>query len=126
MIDTSLLYTRDHEWVRIEGDSATIGISDYAQEQLGEITFLELPQVGQTVTQHQEIGMVESAKAASDVYSPMAGEIVEVNQQLDDMPELINQDCYRKGWICKIKTAEDNATKDMMNAEQYEQYVKGL
>ncbi len=126
MIDASLLYTRDHEWVRLEGDTATMGITDYAQEQLGEITFLELPQVGLNVTQRQEIGMVESAKAASDIYSPLTGEIVEVNQQLEETPELITQDCYRQGWICKIKTNSDSDAQHLMNAEQYEQYVKGL
>jgi len=126
MIEADLYYTKEHEWVRLEGESATIGITHHAQEQLGDITFLELPQVGQTVNQHQEIGMVESSKAASDVYSPIAGEIVEVNRQLEDQPELINQDCYQQGWICKFKLTADNHTKDLMNAEKYEQYLKGL
>lgn len=126
MIEADLFYTKDHEWVRLEGGSATIGITHHAQEQLGDITFLELPQVGRTVNQHQEIGMVESSKAAVDVYSPVAGEIVAVNRQLEDQPELINQDCYQQGWICKFKLTADNHTKDLMNAEKYEQYLKGL
>jgi len=126
MIEADLYYTKDHEWVRLEGESATIGITHHAQEQLGDITFLELPQVGQTVNQHQEIGMVESSKAASDVYSPVAGEIVEVNRQLEDQPELINQDCYQQGWICKFKLNADNSSEDLMNAESYEKYLKGL
>jgi glycine cleavage system H protein len=126
MIETDLYYTQDHEWVRMEGQSATVGITYHAQEQLGEITFLELPPVGQTVAGHQEIGMIESSKAASDIYSPVAGEIVEVNQQLEDQPELINRDCYQQGWICKIQTSADNPTEHLMNAKEYDQYLKGL
>lgn len=126
MIEADLYYTKDHEWVRLEGESATMGITHHAQEQLGEITFLELPQVGQTVTPRQEIGMVESSKAAGDVYSPVAGEIVEVNQQLATQPELINQDCYQQGWICKFKLTADKPSEDLMNAESYEKYLKEL
>ena len=126
MIEADLYYTKDHEWIRLEGESATMGLTHHAQEQLGEITFLELPQVGQTVTPHQEIGMVESSKAAGDVYSPVAGEIVDVNERLQDQPELINQDCYQEGWICKFKVNADKPSEDLMNAESYEKYLKGL
>ena len=126
MIESDYYYTKDHEWVRLEGESATMGITDYAQEQLGDITFLELPEVGQVVTQHQEIGMVESSKAASDVYSPVAGEIVEVNQPLATQPELINQDCYQQGWICKFKISAGTSRENLMDAEAYDKYLKGL
>ena len=121
-----LLYTKDHEWVSIEGTAATVGITNYAQEQLGELVFVELPMVGKQVSAHDELAIVESSKAASDVYSPVAGKVTEVNQELESRPELINEDCYKSGWIAKLQLTDPKPPKDLMDTEQYEQYVAGL
>jgi len=121
-----LLYTKDHEWVSIKGDIATVGITDYAQEQLGELVFVELPVIGKEVSAHDEIAIVESSKAASDVYSPVTGKVIEVNQELESRPELINEDCYKSGWIAKLQLTDQKAHEDLMDTEQYKQYVAGL
>lgn len=122
MIEKGLLYTKDHEWVKVEGNEAVMGISHHAQEQLGELTYVELPAVGEEVEAGGDVGSVESSKAASDVYAPVGGKVVEVNSELEDQPELINQDCYGKGWICKIEMA--GQPEGLMDAEAYEKYVK--
>ncbi len=124
-VKQGLLYTKDHEWAKIEGDTATIGITDYAQEHLGELVFVELPQVGKVFNAHQTLAVVESSKSASDVFAPVAGKVAEVNSELQSKPELVNQDCYEGGWICKIKTDKKPPT-DLMNAKQYEEYLKTL
>ena len=121
-----LLYTKDHEWVSIEGTDATVGITDYAQEQLGELVFVELPVIGKQVNAHDEIAIVESSKAASDVYSPVTGKVIEVNQELESRPELINEDCYKGGWIAKLQLTDPKSREDLMDTEQYKQYVAGL
>ncbi len=126
MVVEGLLYTEDHEWAKVEGDVATVGITDFAQEQLGEITFTELPVVGSELKVHQELGVVESSKAASDVYSPVAGKVVEVNSELESKPELINEDCYGAGWICKIKVADKAPIKKLMDASKYEEFLKSM
>ena len=126
MIEQDLLYTADHEWARIENDTATIGITDHAQEMLGEITFAELPMVGKAVDIRGELAVVESSKAASDVYSPVKGTVTEVNSQLETKPELINEDCYKAGWICKLKIADKTSLRKLMDARAYEEYLKGL
>jgi glycine cleavage system H protein len=126
MVAKGLIYTKEHEWAKIEGDIATIGISDHAQEQLGELTFVELPDVGKEVKQGGEVGVVESSKAASDVYSPVTGKVTEVNNALSGEPELINEDCYGKGWLCKIKITDKATMKNLMGAGKYEEYLKGL
>jgi glycine cleavage system H protein len=126
MVVKGLIYTKEHEWAKVEGDIATIGITDHAQEQLGELTFVELPDVGKEVKQGGEVGVVESSKAASDVYSPVAGKVTQVNQELSSKPELINDDCYGRGWLCKIKITDMASTKNLMDAGQYEEYLKGL
>jgi glycine cleavage system H protein len=126
MVIDGLYYTRDHEWVRIEGDTATIGITDYAQEQLGEITFVELPPADKEVDQHGILGAIESSKAASDVFAPLAGKVTEVNDALESQPELINEDCYNKGWICKLAVADAGQLKKIMDAGAYEKYLEGL
>jgi glycine cleavage system H protein len=126
MIAEGLLYTKDHEWAKVEGKTATIGISDYAQEQLGELVYVELPRIGDEFTQGKELAVVESSKAASDVYAPVAGKVTYVNSQLESKPELINQDCYGKGWICKMAVSDQAALKNLMDSKQYEEYVKGL
>lgn len=126
MIEKGLLYTKEHEWARIEGDVASIGITDHAQDQLGELTFVELPDVGRDVKQKGELAVVESSKAASDVYSPVAGKVTEINTDLEANPELINKSCYNEGWICKLQITDAESAKNLMDAKQYEEYLKGL
>lgn len=126
MIVEGLFYTKQHEWARVEGDIATIGITDYAQMMLGEIIFVELPAVGTEVRSDSEIAVVESTKAASDIFSPVTGKVTAVNSALESEPELINKDCYNAGWICKIEIADDTSLEALLNAEQYKQYVKGF
>ena len=121
-----LLYTKDHEWVSIEGTVATIGITDYAQEQLGELVFVELPAVDKQVRAHDEVAIVESSKAASDVYSPVTGKVIEVNHELESRPELINEDCYKSGWIAKLQLTDPKSHEDLMDSKQYDEYVEGL
>jgi len=125
MTPANLFYTKDHEWAEINGRTATIGITDYAQHSLGEITFVELPAMNKKLNVHDALAVVESSKAASDVYSPLAGEVSAVNEELSSKPELINQDCFKAGWICKLKIASPD-TKHLMNAAQYEEYLKTI
>ncbi len=113
-------YSRTHEWVRIEGELAVVGISDYAQTALGDITFVELPEVEHEVGQDDECGVVESVKAASDLYAPIGGVIVEVNDALESNPELINEDCYEDGWIFKLADFDDDQYEELMDAADYE------
>ena len=126
MVVKGLLYTKDHEWAKIEGDVAIIGITDHAQNQLGELTFIELPDVGKEIKQKGELAVVESSKAASDVYSPVTGKVIEANTKLEKNPEIVNDDCYGAGWICKIQITDKATTKNLMDAVQYEEYLKGL
>lgn len=126
MVIEGLLYTKEHEWAKIDGDTATIGITDYAQEQLGEITFVELPTVGKEVEQKDELAVVESSKAASDVYAPVAGKITKVNSDLESTPEKINEGCYNAGWICTLKITDEKTIENLMDSKQYEAYLKGL
>ena len=126
MIIEGLLYTKDHEWLKIEGDEALIGITDYAQQMLGEIIFVELPAINGEYKQHGELAVAESTKAASDIYSPVAGKVVEANEQLEATPELINQDCYGDGWICKIKVTDIKEAENLMDSKKYDEYLKGL
>jgi glycine cleavage system H protein len=126
MVPQNLYYTKDHEWALVNSDTATVGITDYAQQSLGEITYVELPAVKKQVKVHDVVAVVESSKAASDVYSPLAGAVLEVNSELEKKPELINQDCYKTGWICKIKVSDLTGTKNLLNAAQYEEYLKSI
>ena len=126
MVVDGLFYTKDHEWIKIDADIATIGITDYAQQMLGELVFVELPPVGKAFAGKEELAVVESTKAASDVYSPMAGEVVEVNGELESQPELVNQDCYKAGWICRLKITDAKSVEDLMDSKQYENYLQGL
>jgi glycine cleavage system H protein len=125
-VQQGLLYTKDHEWAKVDGDTATVGITDYAQEQLGEIVFVELPKVGKDFGVHKEIAVVESSKAASDVYCPVAGKVTEVNTELETKPELINEDCYGGGWICQLKIMDKKPLQDLMDAKKYQEYLKTL
>jgi len=124
MVAEGLLYTKEHEWVKIEGNIATIGITDYAQEQLGEITFVELPDVGMELEQSEEFAVIESSKAASDVYAPLSGKVTEINDTLETEPELINNDCYKSGWVCKIEITDEKVVEDLMDAKQYAEFLK--
>jgi glycine cleavage system H protein len=119
-----LKYARSDEWVRIEGDIATIGISDYAQDQLNDIVYLELPDVGDEFVKGAAFGSVESVKAASDLYMPVAGTVTEINTALEDEPELINADPYGKGWIMKLKLDGDPEVADLMESGDYAEYCE--
>jgi len=126
MIADGLLYTKDHEWAKIEGNTATVGITDYAQQMLGELTFVELPAIGKEFRSHDEMAVVESSKSAGDVYSPVTGTVSEVNPKLASNPELINDDCYGAGWLCKLTITDTKSIENLMNTKQYEEYLKGL
>ncbi|HNB10179.1 glycine cleavage system protein GcvH [bacterium] len=114
-----LLYAASHEWVRLEGDIATVGVSDYAQSELGDIIFLELPEVGKKVTAGQPFGSVEAVKTVSDLYAPFSGEVIEVNGVLADKAETINSDPYGNGWIVKIKVSDMSAKSSLLSANKY-------
>jgi glycine cleavage system H protein len=116
-------FARSHEWMRQEGDRMTIGISEYAQSQLGDVIYLELPSVGQRLEAGAKFGVVESVKAASDLYSPLAGEVAEVNDALKDHPEYVNEDPYGKGWILKLRNAAPNAA--LLDEKAYLEFVEG-
>ncbi len=126
MVIEGLLYTQEHEWAKVEGDTVTVGITHYAQELLGEITFVELPAIGKEIEQKGELAVVESSKAASDVYSPVTGTVNKVNSDLESTPEQINQDCYNAGWICTMKITDKSTIDNLMDSKQYEEYLKGL
>lgn len=118
-----LKYSKEHEWVLLEGDLATIGITDFAQDQLGDIVFVELPAVGDTLSKDAPFGVVESVKAVSDVYAPVSGSVVEVNDDLPDHPEMLNEDCYSDGWILKIRISDPDELATLMDAAAYEKYT---
>ena len=123
---SGLKYSKDHEWVRVEGDIATVGISNYAQEQLGDVVYVELPELGRTVGQSQEAAVVESVKAASEVYAPVSGEVVEVNQALEDDPALVNGDPTGEGWFLKLRMSAPGELDGLMDEAAYADYVSGL
>ena len=120
---TDLRYTKDHEWVRVDGDEATIGITAYAADQLGDIVFVELPDAGRTVTQAATFGVVESVKAVSDLYTPVSGEVVEVNPLLAQSPEILNTDPYGSGWLVKIKLSDPGEAGKLLTAAEYQAYT---
>jgi len=123
-IPQDLLYTKDHEWVRVDGDSAVVGITDYAQGELGDVVFVQLPSVGTKVQQGQAMGSIEAVKAVADIYAPLSGEVIEVNAVLNDKPETMNQEPYGKGWVARIKPsnlAADRAT--LLDAAAYSALV---
>jgi glycine cleavage system H protein len=121
-VPESLSYTKSHEWVRTEGDTATIGITEHAQDELGDIVFVELPEVGATLDAGDSFGTVESVKAVSDLYVPVGGEVVEVNEALNDSPEKINEDPYGDGWIVKLRTSGD--ASGLLSASDYERFLE--
>lgn len=123
---TKIYYTEDHEWIRLDGDIGTVGISNYAQEQLGDIVFVELPQPGTKAGQGDEIAVVESVKAASEIYAPVGGEIVEANTMLEGAPVTVNEAAESDGWFFKIRVANPSELDRLMDAAAYQTYVEGL
>lgn len=119
----NLRYSKDHEWVSVEGDIATVGITDYAQESLGDVVYVELPKAGDSFNAHEAIGSVESVKAVSEIFTPVGGEIVEVNESVNDTPESVNGDCYGAGWMIKIKMNNPGETDAMLSSDEYEEYL---
>jgi len=120
----SVYYTKEHEWIRVEGDAATIGITDFAQGQLGDVVFVEVPEAGKQLSQGGEAAVVESVKAASDVYSPVSGTVVEGNQALVDDPALVNSDPEGEGWFFKLTLSDTHQLNDLMNADQYREFCE--
>jgi len=118
-----LKYTKEHEWVKVEGDTAIVGISDFAQHQLTDVVFVELPDAGKKIEQGKSFGSIESVKSVSDIFSPISGEVIEVNKELENKPELINQDPYGEGWIAKIRLADKSELDKLMPAEEYKKFV---
>lgn len=121
---STLRYTQDHEWVRVDGDIATIGITDFAQKQLGDVVFVELPEVGKSLEAGEAFGTVESVKAASEVFAPVAGEVVEANETLTADPELANTDPSGEGWFIKLKLADAGAVNALMDQAAYDAFIK--
>lgn len=119
-------YTKDHEWIKVEGEQATVGITDFAQKQLGDVVYVEMPEKGTQLEFHQSLGVIESVKAVSDVYSPISGEVIELNSELDDSPELVNQDPHGKGWIIRIKIKDEAELQKLMSAAEYETFLEGI
>jgi glycine cleavage system H protein len=124
MYPSENLYTREHEWVRVEDDICVLGITEFAQHELGEVVFVELPEVGQVFDTGDELGTIESVKAVAEIYTPVAGEVVEVNESVSDDPELLNEDPHGEGWLIKIRFSSASDLKELMKADQYEEYVK--
>jgi len=120
------LYTKEHEWINIEENVGIVGITEYAQSALGDITFIELPQVDAEVEQFEQFVSLESVKAASDIFAPMSGKVVEVNSDLEQEPGLINKDCYEKGWIAKIDLSDMDEKSNLMNAREYVKFLESL
>ncbi len=122
-IDPDAYYLDSHEWARMEGDLVVVGISDYAQDSLSDIVYVELPEIGDDFEKSESFGVVESVKAASDVYMPIGGEILDINEELEDSPELINQDPFGEGWLIKIAPNDPDELDDLMDAEAYETFL---
>jgi len=122
-VPQDLRYSKEHEWVRLEGDTATIGITAFAQEQLGDVVFVELPEKGATVRQFSSLGVVESVKAASDIYSPISGEVIERNMKVIEKPELVNQKPYEEGWMLKVKLANKGELQKLLSADDYRAHI---
>jgi len=120
------LYTKEHEWISIEDSVGTVGITDYAQSALGDITYVELPAVDKDVEQFEQLLSVESVKSASDIFSPISGKIIEVNEDLVDDPSILNRYCYDKGWIVKVEITDTDETSNLLTADEYRNYLESL
>ena len=121
----NLKYTNEHEWIRVEGDIAYVGITDYAQEQLGDIVFVDIPTVGETLEAGETFGTIEVVKTISDLFLPVAGEVLEQNEALEENPELVNKEPYGEGWLIKVKPTDIKAVEDQLDAEAYKEVVNG-
>lgn len=124
MYPSEYRYTHEHEWVRVEDDIAVLGVTDFAQQELGEVVFVELPEVGHVFDAGDEIGTIESVKAVAEIFTPLAGEVVEINEALVDDPELVNEDPHVDGWLVKIKFSESSDFDDLMDAEAYAEFAQ--
>lgn len=118
-----LKYTKEHEWIRIENGTAVIGITDYAQSELGDIVYIEFPQKGKTFSKNESVGTIEAVKTVADLYAPVSGEVIEVNSELSDTPELVNQDPYGRGWMIKIKLTNPSEVDELMDSSAYKEHV---
>jgi glycine cleavage system H protein len=118
------LYTKDHEWVLVQGDVATVGITDYAQHELGDVVFVDLPEVGDTFEANEPFGSVESVKAVSEIFCPISGEVVEVNTKLEETPEMVNESPHQKAWMIKLRISNTDELKELLSAEEYEEYLQ--
>ncbi len=123
MYPSDYLYSKEHEWVRVEDDVCILGITEFAQAELGEVVFVELPEVGQVFDSGDEIGTIESVKAVAEIYTPLAGEIIEINDAVVDDPEILNEDPHHEGWLVKIRFSSADDIKSLMNAEAYEKFA---
>jgi glycine cleavage system H protein len=126
MAKENLLYSKDHEWVRREGDAVVVGVTDYAQHELGDVVYVDLPAVGKELKKGDPAANIESVKAVSDVFAPVAGTITAANSKLSDTPELVNQDPFAEGWIFKMKVAQASELDELMDLKKYEEYLKGI
>ncbi len=124
-IPENLKYTKDHEWIKVEGDTAIIGITDFAQHELGDIVFVEVDTVGESLDKEETFGTIEAVKTVSDLFMPLGGEVLEFNEQLEDSPDIINKDPYGEGWIVKVKIADTSELDDLLSAEDYKGLIDG-
>lgn len=124
MYPSEFLYSKQHEWIHVDGDVAVLGITEFAQSELGEVVYFEAPETGQSFDADDEIGSIESVKAVSEIFTPVSGEILEVNEALEDTPEIVNDDPHGNGWLLKIRVTEPDELEDLMSAEQYQAFVE--
>mgnify|MGYP003667869031 FL=1 len=124
-IPSDLKYTKDHEWLRIEGDTATVGITDFAQGELGDIVYVDVDTLDDTVEKDEVFGSVEAVKTVSDLFMPLSGEVIEFNEELEDEPEIVNKDPYGKGWMIKLSISDDSQIADLLDAEKYKNLIGG-
>ena len=121
---TDRKYSKEHEWLKIDGDAAVIGITDYAQEQLGDVVYVDLPETGATITQFEKMGEIESVKAVSDLFTPASGEVLEVNQQVVEKPELVNSDPHGEGWLIRVRLSDPSEADKLLSSEEYDALTK--
>jgi glycine cleavage system H protein len=126
MYPEELKYSKEHEWVKVNDDSAVVGITDYAQDQLGDVVYVELPEIGSQVIQFEVCGTIESVKTVSDLYSPVSGDVIQINKALDDTPELINNEPYGTGWILEIKMKDPSELEQLLSSSAYEEFIQQL
>lgn len=124
-IPATLKYTKDHEWIRVEGDTAYVGVTDFAQGELGDIVFIDVPSIGESLNREEVFGSIEAVKTVSDLYLPITGEVLEFNAELESSPELVNSDAYGEGWIIKMKIADANELNDLLSADAYAALIGG-